>query len=88
MGLSVRMGMLECLHRRIYMGSSLVAKPYTIKNVIKFHYHKHFTRMHLYLITLKAPNYLSLVNGSWLIPRTLSPRDRVCAGSWCTKLWP
>ena len=32
------------------MGSLPVATPYTIKSVIKFHYHKHFTRIHQYLI--------------------------------------
>ena len=50
MGFLVRMEMPKHLWRGICMGSSLVATPYTIKNVIKFHYHKIFKRMDQYLI--------------------------------------
>ncbi len=34
---------------------------YIIKNVIKFHYHKHFTTMHWHLIKYKVANYLSFI---------------------------
>ena len=50
MGLLVQIEIVKRLQCGICMGSSPVAMPYTIKNVVKFYYHKYFTRMHQYLI--------------------------------------